>query len=1179
MTTTFIGAATGTLQTAGDSDWYAITLTAGTEYLFNIGNGTLSDPQVTLYNSAGTAITSASGGGNGGPGGENSQLAYVPTSSGTYYVGASSASGTNSGSFAIQTYSAPFDFAPNINTNGTLAIGGSVAGNISNGGQNDWFKVQLTAGTEYVFNIASGTLTNSGTQLVTLYSSTGQYIVAGTDYYSVTGNQITYIPTTTGNFFVGVSALDGATGSFSLSAATATFDFGDTPATAGSVTVGGAAVSGNLTTVQQRDWFGVSLTAGTAYSFTVSGGTLGANATVALYNSAGSNVVPQISGGASNGAERVFVPTTSGTYYVEAGGALGTTGSFSVAVATLTDPYISTVNTAGTLSAGNSVSSSITAPGESNWFKVSLNAGSGYIFKLSDTTLTGAVATLYDANGNQLTQASATGSNPAQLVYEPTSAGTFYISAGASLANTGSYTLTETSFAPQIFGNTNSGAILSLGTTTNGTIANSGQSEWFKVSLTAGKDYVFDVGGALAGEQVTVYNGAGVAIAGGVGTETSLQPSSSGTYFVGISSNSGSTGAFTVTGNLYSGQYAATIGTTGVFTSAAGEVAAYKGVTLTTANSISDSLANVAANLDGLQSVAAAGLLKGITLTDSVASTPVITLTASQFANDHSVLSLITSPYTLQITGYSSAAVSFIQNTQNQGVRYLPGTNHSGSDQVIEVASVTAGAGTQALGTAYNAVIIDGAHSSTAAASGNPDSFSFNVDANGTVTLLDNNTGASEAVTGANYLIFNDAAANPDGSFQSIYFVQGSTNAQITDLYEAAFLRQPDLAGLEFYAKLLAANTYSVHQVAAFLLASPEFLNDYPTASTSPDNGGAHDQAFVNTLYQNILGRTPAAAELAFYAGDLANGSLDRAQLLIDFSISPENQAKLTSFLINTSNGAFADANAPLPATTVLNEVATGGALNSAAVDPNSINVSVTANGITLTDPTSSVVNGVTTTTPGSITLSSAAPSETVYLSSNFANLTLNNNNNTVFDTTVNSTITVNGANNFLSLGHGGVDTVNLLGGTNTTIVGFTPGSGTGLNVANTLTSSNVQILDGSTTQVSNLTFNNGTNYVVNVGNVGAGTAALVAAAANTAYAVADSAGENLTFMGQTSSGGTVFYFFGSTAGVTNGIIPASSLVNSGDTAGNHSVTASELTFIASVLGVAPNQFSSSDLA
>ena len=78
---------------------------------------------------------------------------------------------------------------------------------------------------------------------------------------------------------------------------------------------------------------------------------------------------------------------------------------------------------------------------------------------------------------------------------------------------------------------------------------------------------------------------------------------------------------------------------------------------------------------------------------------------------------------------------------------------------------------------------------------------------------------------------------------------------------------------------------------------------------------------------------------------------------------------------------------------------------------------------------------------------------------------------------------------------------------------------------------------------------------------------------------VTDASFEHVTFMGQDSSGNTEFWFFGSTAGVQNGIIPGSSLTNTADTNLNHQVDANEITHIATVLGVAPGSFVAADLA
>ena len=217
----------------------------------------------------------------------------------------------------------------------------------------------------------------------------------------------------------------------------------------------------------------------------------------------------------------------------------------------------------------------------------------------------------------------------------------------------------------------------------------------------------------------------------------------------------------------------------------------------------------------------------------------------------------------------------------------------------------------------YNTMIFNGTHSTTAAASSaGYDNYAFSVNSGGTVTVLDENTGQTEQITHATYLLFNGAHKNSDGSYQSLYIIAGGSEAQIAALYNAALGRQPDLPGLEFYAVRIANGQLDLHTAATYFLASDEFKALYPTLSAPADNGGTNDQAFINELYGNILHRTPTASEVSYYVQALQGtlttstgahiAAADRAQLLVYFSASPENQTDISGWLINTATG-YAD--------------------------------------------------------------------------------------------------------------------------------------------------------------------------------------------------------------------------------------------------------------------------------
>ncbi len=106
-----------------------------------------------------------------------------------------------------------------------------------------------------------------------------------------------------------------------------------------------------------------------------------------------------------------------------------------------------------------------------------------------------------------------------------------------------------------------------------------------------------------------------------------------------------------------------------------------------------------------------------------------------------------------------------------------------------------------------------------------------------------------------------------------------STNrSPVIRLYWAFFLRKPDAGGLTYWSTKLAGGT-SLDQVAASYAASSEFQNTYGALSNS---------AFVTLVYENVLERSPDAAGLAYWTGQLNAGSRTRGQVMAGFSESSE---------------------------------------------------------------------------------------------------------------------------------------------------------------------------------------------------------------------------------------------------------------------------------------------------
>ena len=230
------------------------------------------------------------------------------------------------------------------------------------------------------------------------------------------------------------------------------------------------------------------------------------------------------------------------------------------------------------------------------------------------------------------------------------------------------------------------------------------------------------------------------------------------------------------------------------------------------------------------------------------------------------------------------ASQNLLRQDENLSYTFHYGYGNQTTDNVVGEQSANLGSG-------YNAVILAGARGE----------YGVSVDANGTLTLSDSANGQTYTITGDRFLIFDNAASGNNAGFQDIDFVLQGTNAQVAELYNAALGRLPDLAGLEFYGDAFAAGTLTLHQTAVYFLASPEFQQRF--GALPADDGGPNDQAFITQLYQNVLGRTPSSAEMAFYVSDL-QGTLagvpqqDRAQLLVNFALSPENQKDISGWLI-----------------------------------------------------------------------------------------------------------------------------------------------------------------------------------------------------------------------------------------------------------------------------------------
>jgi len=248
--------------------------------------------------------------------------------------------------------------------------------------------------------------------------------------------------------------------------------------------------------------------------------------------------------------------------------------------------------------------------------------------------------------------------------------------------------------------------------------------------------------------------------------------------------------------------------------------AAAQGITLGAA-AILDSAANVQADLDALESLASAGKIASITLTDP--GFAVMDVTPVQLTADLLVLKDLQSPYTLTVDG--SAA-----NISANGI--------SGIGTTVELPGSSSQYTVIGLGNGSGFTL-----SETGTGRTSTDHF------NG-ITELQFDNGGSGTPTIA--FVASETPATP-GTVPS---------AQIAALYAAVLGRTPDSAGLAFYEAAAANPANTILCLAAEFISSPEYLSNPAHAYVQTVAG---ELQFVTDTYNNLLHRAPEAGAADWY--------------------------------------------------------------------------------------------------------------------------------------------------------------------------------------------------------------------------------------------------------------------------------------------------------------------------
>jgi len=299
------GITTGSIDFNNDSDWFAITLTAGETIRIRTDSDT--GLFLSLVDEFGSFLAFSSdfnvlGSDEPFDGINDQELSALVSESGTYFI---NVEGFSPGSYTLTSAVLEDDFVADVSTTGELLLGGSVTGVIDAVSDEDWFRIELTEG-DFI-RIAS----DSGNVRLTLLDENGQFVNSGQFVFGPNGDlistQIVETVFATGTYYLAVSADSNSVGDYTISSDIVTDDFADDTSTTGVIETGGTA-TGVIEVQGDEDWFAIELTESQRVNFTVQS-ELSENLVLQIADTNGDIVVFQ-------SGEIDFMAGISGTFYV-----------------------------------------------------------------------------------------------------------------------------------------------------------------------------------------------------------------------------------------------------------------------------------------------------------------------------------------------------------------------------------------------------------------------------------------------------------------------------------------------------------------------------------------------------------------------------------------------------------------------------------------------------------------------------------------------------------------------------------------------------------------------------------------------------------------------------------------------------------------------------------------------
>ena len=447
---------------------------------------------------------------------------------------AAEAQGTNEEQQQLINVSEPSDgdLPGNTTTTGFVTIGGTVSGNVGEGGDVDWYGVELTEGAYYKFSLHGTAMANSQVTLRGLADENGSYVTP-TPVWAYRWSSIYWKPSRTGTFYLDVGPYqDERNGAYELSASL--IETAEDAIPAGTTTTAKVDVGGSLLyaiqTAHDHDWIKVDFEEGVRYRVVLDVVTQPGRrgwadmfypALVHIRDPHGDPIantsnVYDVGVGLptwwrQDRAETYYRAAVSGTHFIVAGSSVNTTGIFGVwVVQTMDDDYSGNESTTGTVTVGGAAASGkIEVAWDKDWFKTSLTEGETYkVNVLGKSTGDGSLrwpklTGIYNSSGERFPNTEnydhGFGLNPRKY-FTASHTGDYFIGVtghgrGLGVPSLGTYKVLLEKVDPDIPGDITTTASLTIDGTVTSEFDRINDDDWHKLQVTADQPYIITMSG------------------------------------------------------------------------------------------------------------------------------------------------------------------------------------------------------------------------------------------------------------------------------------------------------------------------------------------------------------------------------------------------------------------------------------------------------------------------------------------------------------------------------------------------------------------------------------------------------------------------------------------------------------------------------------------------------------